>query len=266
MGKLVAYGALSLTAVLVAIGVLRGNDFLEMLIWGVSLAVAAVPEALPAVVTISLALGVQKMVKRHALVRRLPSVETLGSTTVICSDKTGTLTQDQMTVRRIYADGKRFEVTGVGYEPKGEFLFEERKLDPVENGALSVLLRIGAVSSDTLLTREGNAWRVKGDPTEGALVVLAEKAGLSQEALIKQAPRIGEIPFSSDTKRMTTVHQTADGKVAYAKGAPEVILSSCNSQLIDGRRVQLDQKSRRDRFGGCPGHGRGCPAGAGTVL
>ena len=121
MGRLIAYGALALTAVLTALGIFRGNEILEMLIWGVSLAVAAVPEALPAVVTISLALGVQKMVKRHALVRRLPSVETLGSTTVICSDKTGTLTQDQMTVRRILADGGMIEVSGVGYEPRGEF-------------------------------------------------------------------------------------------------------------------------------------------------
>lgn len=136
MGKLTAYAALSLTTVLVAIGVLRGNDFLEMLIWGVSLAVAAVPEALPAVVTISLALGVQKMVRRHALVRRLPSVETLGSTTVICSDKTGTLTQDQMTVRRVFADGKGFEVSGVGYDPKGEFLVQGQKIDPLKNDAV----------------------------------------------------------------------------------------------------------------------------------
>ena len=244
MGKMIAYGALALTAVLAVLGIFRGHEILEMLIWGVSLAVAAVPEALPAVVTISLALGVQKMVKRHALVRRLPSVETLGSTTVICSDKTGTLTQDQMTVRRIYVDGRMVEVSGVGYEPKGEFTTNGTPLVPTNTPTLMTLFHIGALAGDTTLVQENGTWRIKGDPTEGALVVIAAKGGISQKELIEESPRIGEIPFSSETKRMTTVHKTPGGKLAYAKGAPEIIIASCRYQLIDGHQVDLDEKGR----------------------
>jgi Ca2+-transporting ATPase len=244
MGKTIAYGSLGLTAVLAVVGVFQGHEILEMLIWGVSLAVAAVPEALPAVVTISLALGVQKMVKRHALVRRLPSVETLGSTTVICSDKTGTLTQDQMTVRRIYADGKTIDVSGVGYEPRGEFSVNGVNLAPAQNPTLITLLNAGALASDTTLVQENGTWRIKGDPTEGALVVIAAKAGLQLSDLNAASPRVGEIPFSSETKRMTTVHNTPKGKMAYAKGAPEVIVESCAYELIDGKKMGLDDRGR----------------------
>ncbi len=247
MGKLIAYAALTLTAVLAVLGILRGHEVLEMLIWGVSLAVAAVPEALPAVVTISLALGVQKMVKRNALVRRLPSVETLGSTTVICSDKTGTLTQDQMTVRRIYTDGKSIEVSGVGYEPKGEFSVGGTPVKPLEHPTLAALFDTGTLASDTTLHQEDGIWRIKGDPTEGALIVIAAKAGLNLRELINDAPRIGEIPFSSETKRMTTVHNTPKGKIAYAKGAAEVILGSCSHVLLQGKEAPLDDK-RRDEI------------------
>lgn len=246
MGKIIAYAALALTAVLAALGIFRGHGVLEMLIWGVSLAVAAVPEALPAVVTISLALGVQKMVKRHALVRRLPSVETLGSTTVICSDKTGTLTQDQMTVRRIYADGKMIDVSGVGYEPQGEFRVDGKPIKPLAYPTLSMLFNVGVLAGDTSLRHENGNWQIKGDPTEGAFVVIAAKAGIKPHELIENAPRIGEIPFSSETKRMTTVHKTEQGKIAYSKGAAEVILGSCRYILINGGQVALDDKKREE--------------------
>ncbi|MFX0046486.1 MAG: cation-translocating P-type ATPase, partial [Candidatus Hermodarchaeota archaeon] len=148
-GKWIAIGALALCFILAMLGIMRGHNILEMLIWGVSLAVAAVPEALPAVVTISLALGVQRMVRRHALIRRLPAVETLGCTTYICSDKTGTLTQDQMTVRSIYVDGKVLAVTGIGYEPKGEFFINSTAINPKDNDALQRLLHIGSLCNDT---------------------------------------------------------------------------------------------------------------------
>jgi len=144
MGKWIAYGALSLCAVLVVLGIARGNDILEMIIWGVSLAVAAVPEALPAVVTVSLSLGVQRMAKKNALIRKLSAVETLGSTDYICSDKTGTLTQDQMTVRRVYAGGQIYEVTGIGYEPRGDFLLDGKKVDIHQNDTLKKLFTAGA--------------------------------------------------------------------------------------------------------------------------
>jgi Ca2+-transporting ATPase len=246
LGKWIAIGALALCFILAGIGVLRGHEILEMLIWGVSLAVAAVPEALPAVVTISLALGVQRMVKRHALIRKLPAVETLGCTTFICSDKTGTLTEDQMTVRRIYVDGKLIDVAGVGYEPKGEFHFDGKALNPEEDSALQTLLQIGSLCNDTSLASVNGTWGIKGDPTEGALVVTAAKAGLWQEKLQSQFPRIHEIPFSSETKRMTTVHQTPRGKIVYSKGAPEVILSSCDRIYRNGQERKLDDDDKNN--------------------
>jgi len=244
LGKWIGIGALALCFILAGIGVLRGHEILEMLIWGVSLAVAAVPEALPAVVTISLALGVQKMVRRHALIRKLPAVETLGSTTFICSDKTGTLTQDQMTVRRLYVEGKLIDVTGVGYEPKGEFSFANKTLNPAKETALRRLLQIGSLCNDTSLTSANDVWEIKGDPTEGALTVAAAKAGLWQEKLQSQFPRIHEIPFSSETKRMTTVHQTPQGKIAYSKGAPEIILSSCSHIYQNGKETELNDTDK----------------------
>jgi Ca2+-transporting ATPase len=250
LGKWIAIGALALCFILAGIGVITApvidkQLILTMLIWGVSLAVAAVPEALPAVVTISLALGVQRMVRRHALIRKLPAVETLGSTTFICSDKTGTLTQDQMTVRRIYVDGKLIDVTGGGYEPKGEFHVSGEVLNPEDDAALKRLLQIGSLCNDTTLNSTDGVWLIKGDPTEGALVVTAAKAGLWQDELQIQFPRISEIPFSSETKRMTTTHQTKGGKIAYSKGAPEVILDSCNRILSNGEEKTLNVEDRK---------------------
>jgi Ca2+-transporting ATPase len=244
LGKWIAIGSLALCFILAVLGVLRGHEILEMLIWGVSLAVAAVPEALPAVVTISLALGVQKMVKRNALIRKLPAVETLGCTTFICSDKTGTLTQDQMTIRRLYVDGKMIDVTGVGYEPKGEFQLGGKYFNPEKDAALQKLLQIGSLCNDTSLTSVDDIWGIKGDPTEGALVVAAAKAGLWQKELQNQSPRINEIPFSSETKRMTTIHQTPQGKIAYSKGAPEVILGSCQHTYRNGQETRLDDSDK----------------------
>jgi Ca2+-transporting ATPase len=231
VGHLLARVALVIVALIVALGLLRGQPFMEMLIFGVALAVAVVPEALPAVVTISLAIGVQRMVKRHALMRRLPAVETLGCTSVICSDKTGTLTKDEMTVRRLYVADRLWEVSGAGYEPHGQFLVNGLAADPDE--ALRQFLRAATLASDAHSSK-GEAdgrWHIKGDPTEGALVVAAAKAGLNKADLERQAPRTGEIPFTSETKRMTTLHAVPDGTVAFAKGAPEVILASCTHVL-----------------------------------
>jgi Ca2+-transporting ATPase len=244
MGRLIVIVALGLTSVLAVLGVLRGHGILEMLLWGVSLAVAAVPEALPAVVTISLSLGVQKMAKRHALVRKLPAVETLGSTTYICSDKTGTLTQDQMTIRRVYVDGRNLDVSGSGYEPRGEFLDNGKALNPSSAPTLQMLLAAGVLCNDTSLSMENGDWDIKGDPTEGALVVLAVKAGLKQHEISQGAPRVHEIPFTSESKRMTTVHETAQGRVAMAKGAAEVILDDCRYVLIQDREIEIDTATR----------------------
>ena len=257
VGHGLARAAFAVVAVIVALGLFRGQDFVEMLIFGIALAVAVVPEALPAVVTISLAIGVQRMVKRHALVRRLLAVETLGSTSVICSDKTGTLTKDEMTVRRIAVAGRTLDVSGAGYAPEGRFSLDGRELEP--DDALRALLRAAALASDARVVADETAgrWHVKGDPTEGALVVAAAKAGLDTATLAARYPRLAEIPFTSETKRMTTLHDGPDGPVAHAKGAPEIILASCARRLTADGEVALDEAGRdailaaaRDMAGG----------------
>ncbi len=244
MGKSLAKAALVIVALIVVAGLLRGQSFIEMFIFGIALAVAVVPEALPAVVTISLALGVQRMVKRNALVRRLPVVEALGSTTVICSDKTGTLTRDEMTVRKIFVAGRLVDVSGAGYEPHGAFAQDGSPVTP--SGPLLELLRGAALASDARLVEKDGHWDIKGDPTEGALVVAAVKGGLQRADLEAEFPRVNEIPFTSETKRMTTLHATADGPVAYAKGAAEVILDACTQRLTEDGAQPLDAASREE--------------------
>ena len=252
VGTILARAAFVVVAIIVALGLLRGQPVIEMLLFGIALAVAVVPEALPAVVTISLAIGVQKMVKRNALIRRLPAVETLGSTSVICSDKTGTLTKDEMTVRQLYSGEQLFTVSGAGYAPLGEF--SRNGGTPAEpTPALVQMLTAAVLASDTRLVSgengSANDWDIKGDPTEGALVVAAVKAGLHKDVLDASYPRVNEIPFSSETKRMTTLHQTPDGVSAYAKGAPEVILSGCDTLLTAGGIQPLDEENRKHILG-----------------
>ena len=253
VAKILARVALAIVVVIVGLGLLRGQALLEMVIFGIALAVAVVPEALPAVVTISLALGVQRMARRNALVRRLPAVETLGSVSVICSDKTGTLTKNEMTVRKIFVAGKSLEVSGAGYAPDGSFTRDGKKVEAT--GPLAVLLQAAALASDARLAKvereepEDGAggsfhWRIKGDPTEGALVVAAAKAGLQKSELDVSFPRVDEIPFTSETKRMTTLHTADHGTVAYAKGAPEVILRSCGGALGDDGVLPMDEARR----------------------
>ncbi|GMV35064.1 cation-translocating P-type ATPase [Chloroflexi bacterium CFX5] len=249
VGSVLARAAFVVVAIIVALGLLRGQPFIEMLIFGIALAVAVVPEALPAVVTISLAIGVQKMVKRHALIRRLPAVETLGSTSVICSDKTGTLTKDEMTVRKLFAAGQVFDVSGSGYAPVGGFSINGgTKTEPSDE--LKQMLAAAALASDATIMKdetgnEENDWDIKGDPTEGALVVAAAKAGLKKEALDETYPRIQEIPFTSESKRMTTLHKNGRGTVAHTKGAPEIILDNCDSLLTSGGVKKLDDSTRK---------------------
>ena len=246
VGKTLARVSFGVVLIIVALGVFRGQPFVEMLIFGVALAVAVVPEALPAVVTISLALGVKRMVKRNALVRRLPAVETLGSTSVICSDKTGTLTRDEMTVRRLFVDGQRLQVSGRGYEPQGTISLDGAEVEP--GGPILTLVRAAALSSDARLERHdtGDKWEIKGDPTEGALVVLAAKAGLIKTELDTKFPRVSEIPFTAETKRMITLHETPEGVTAYAKGAPEVIVQSCAFEFTGDGKKPIDEARRTE--------------------
>jgi len=244
VGTVLARAALVVVAIIVTLGLLRGQPFIEMLISGIALAVAVVPEALPAVVTISLAIGVQKMVKRNALIRRLPAVETLGSTSVICSDKTGTLTKDEMTIRRLYCAGQMVSVSGAGYTPEGTFSTNGGTSE-VPSPALRQMLTAAALASDTRLVQlESGSWDIKGDPTEGALIVAAAKAGLLKDSLDAAHPRVQEIPFSSETKRMTTLHESGGTTIAYAKGAPEVILAGCDFMLTENGMTALDEATR----------------------
>ncbi|OGP94040.1 MAG: ATPase [Deltaproteobacteria bacterium RBG_16_47_11] len=215
-----------------------------MVMFAIALAVAAVPEALAAIVTGALAIGMHQMAKQNALVRKMPAVETLGCTTVICSDKTGTLTKGEMTVRKIYTDGKVIEVTGVGYEPKGELRGPDIP-DLMQNPSLGMFFKSGVLCNDSVLEEKEGKWIIKGDPTEGALVVAAVKAGFHQTEMRLENPRIEEIPFSSERKRMTTIHQMADGKrTAFMKGAPELILEKSSHILAGGNIRQLGDREK----------------------
>jgi len=245
VGRWLGIISLIVCAVVASLGLLRGYPLLEMLLWGVSLAVAAVPEALPAVVTGALAIGVQRMAKRRAIVRKLPAVETLGCTTIICTDKTGTLTKGEMTVRRIYLGGRLVEVTGVGYEPIGDFLEDGKVLG--EDRELVSLMRVAALCCDACIEEGEKGRRVIGDPTEGAIIVAAAKLGLSKETLERDYPRIGEIPFSSERKRMTTIHSTPEGRVLISmKGAPEVVLERCSHIEVGGVVKGLDEELKEE--------------------
>lgn len=270
LGQVLGWAALGISALVFLLGWIRGTDPLEMFIIAVSLAIAAVPEGLPAVVTISLALGMREMIKRNAIIRRLSSVETLGSATVICSDKTGTLTQNEMTVTQVAVDGEFLDVTGSGYKPEGKFFHNGEEVD-LEKGypAIRTALWVGALNNDAVLETqkpekedEEATYRIIGDPTEGALTVAAAKAGASLIPYEEAYPRVQEIPFDSERKRMVTVHEVVDPRpedlspfydeekrqhyVITVKGAPHIVLEQCTHyQSRDDEPVPLNDEQRR---------------------
>ncbi len=268
LGRWLGWAALAICTVVFLVGWLRGQDALEMFEVAVTLAIAAVPEGLPAVVTISLALGMREMIQRNALIRRLSSVETLGSATVIGSDKTGTLTQNAMTVTSVWVDGRRVEVSGTGYNPYGEFSLEGKPADLKKNDGVLSALWLAALNNDAILEPSGETgsqttFRVVGDPTEAAMLVVAAKADPGYAQLKDNYPRVQEIPFDSDRKRMTTIHQVVqphaedlspfkdnDDKqnwhVVAVKGAPDMVLELCKDYLtIDDNPVALTADMRR---------------------
>jgi Ca2+-transporting ATPase len=254
IGKQLGLLVLVVAAVVTVTGIWRAGSFsnsilIEMFLFGVALAVAAIPEGLPAVVTAVLALGVRRMAERNAIVRRLPAVETLGSATVICSDKTGTLTRNQMTVRRILLGVDNvLEVTGEGYEPEGDFLTADGKPFDRNDEHLYTLLRGAALNNDARLVKNAeDRWAIEGDPTEGALLVAASKANLDPEQLRHRLPRNGEIPFSSERKRMATIHTVDERPVAFQKGAPDVVIDLC-TQVRMGDRVEPLTDEHRERI------------------
>jgi Ca2+-transporting ATPase len=245
LGTILGIGGVGMAVIVFFLGLARGYETVEMLLFSVAVAVSAIPEGLPAVISVVLALGVQRMAKRHAIIRRLPAVETLGSTTVICSDKTGTITENQMTVRHIWAGGRTFEVTGEGYDPKGQIKHGQSDRS---SEALQRLLRIGAVASNARLRQADGRWQADGNPSEAGLFVVARKAGLDPDKLRKEMPRIAELPFSSDRKYMATLNRTEEGagRVLYVKGAPDRILPYCSHVLIEDKPVELTEERRRE--------------------
>jgi len=229
--NLLLYVILGLAAVTFIVGIVRGEKWLDMFMAVVALAVGAIPEGLPAAVTITLAIGVAKMAKRNAIIRKLPAVETLGSTTVICSDKTGTLTRNQMTVQEVHTGGDLYLVSGVGYGPEGCFTRSGEEVLPLQSPALRECLISGLLCNDALLVEEKDKWRVEGDPTEAALVVAARKAGLEREQLCAELPRLDAIPFESRFQYMATLHGDAGRRLIYIKGAIESVLARCSQAL-----------------------------------
>ncbi len=224
------YVILGLAAITVGVGMWQGQPMFDMFMAAVALAVGAIPEGLPAAMSITLAIGVARMAARRAIIRKLPAVETLGSTTVICSDKTGTLTENQMTVQEIWAGGQSFQVTGSGYDPSGEILQNDKPVTVSEFAPLLECLRAGILCNDSRILQEDDRWKIQGDPTEGALIVSATKGGLSREAVEREHPRLDTIPFESERQYMATLHKNGAGNVtmAYVKGALERILERCD--------------------------------------
>ncbi|CAG0946162.1 H+-transporting ATPase [Gammaproteobacteria bacterium] len=241
-GRVLALTILALAVATFVIGVLwRGHAPEEMFMMVVALAASAIPEGLPAIMTVTLALGVQRMARRHAIVRRLPAVETLGSVTVICSDKTGTLTRNEMTVQRVVCAGLDIDVAGVGYEPVGDFSIGGHVVDTDRHRALSLAFRAGVLCNDARLHEEDGVWDVVGDPTEGALLVLGQKAGFTQHIGDAEWARLDSIPFESQHRFMATWHRDADGQSwIFVKGAPERMLDICGFEGTDEGERPID--------------------------
>ena len=246
-GKRVLWGCLAISAVLFGYGIYRGeHTWHELLLEAVSLAVAAIPEGLPAITTITLALGMQRMAKRGAIIRKLAAVETLGAATVICTDKTGTLTQNEMTVREVYSAGATYAVTGVGYDPKGDIVdHDQNPVDATHIEPLKHLLATIALANTADLARKDDKWVVIGDPTEGALLTLAAKGGIPRESVAPSHQVVRELPFDSDRKRMTVVTLDAEGKeVAHTKGSADVLIPRCTMHLVANGVEALDDDKR----------------------
>jgi Ca2+-transporting ATPase len=243
-GKWIVYLCFVLVAAVFLLELARGGKVMDTFLTAVSLAVAAIPEGLPAVVTIALALGVKRMVARHALIRKLPSVETLGCATVICSDKTGTLTRNEMTVQAVFAGGRLFKVTGVGYEPKGEFLLNDQPIDPGAHPDLAQALLCGVLCNGAQLIKAGETYRIHGDPTEAAILSCAGKASLWKDQQEETSTFVQEIPFDSERKKMTIIRQDKKGLTAFVKGAPDVLLNDCTRTQQEGADVPLSVRDR----------------------
>lgn len=238
VARILTGAILLVSGMFLAVGMLRGFSFTDALLAALALAVAAIPEGLPAIITIALAIGVQRMAKRKAVVRKLPAVETLGSTTVICSDKTGTLTRNEMTVRQLYVPDRIYDVTGVGYDPQGTLSNSDGQETTDVPEDVIELLRAGLLCNDASLQNQDGKWIIHGDPTEAALVVAARKVGLEEDERTNR-PRLDAIPFESEHQYMATLHPGPNSSIMYVKGAPEVIIRRCNRDF-SGAAIDAD--------------------------
>jgi Ca2+-transporting ATPase len=234
VAKNLGIAALAISAAVFGLGIFRGEEIIEMFTAAVSLAVAAVPEGLPAVVTITLALGLKRMASAKALIRKLPVVETLGSATVICSDKTGTLTKNEMTVQQIYTSENLISISGLGYDPEGEFTLDSKKITLSDSKSLDLTLRAGTMCTTANLYQDNEkGWYINGDPTEGALIVSAQKSGMIKDTIVKQHKHISELPFDSKRKMMSVIYELREKRIAYIKGAPEIFLGKASHFYTD---------------------------------
>lgn len=248
LGHRLVWVAVGVGGIVAALGVLQGDSLGTMIETGIALAIAAVPEGLPAVATIALAVGVRRMVRRNTLVRRLPSVETLGSVTVVCTDKTGTLTAGEMTATTLWLAGREIRITGAGYEADGAFVEGDHELAPRDDPGHRLALRIGALANRSEVTRNADGWTVRGDPTDAALLVAARKARLERERLLEEWPEVGEVPFSSERMLMATFNRSPDGALtAHVKGAPGRIIELSARELGSAGEQPLDN-ARRNRL------------------
>ncbi|MDY3946764.1 MAG: cation-translocating P-type ATPase [Ezakiella sp.] len=246
LGKSLGILTIVVCAIVFVMGLLQKREILDMLLVSVSLAVAAIPEGLPAIVTIVLSIGMGRMVKKNVIVKKLLAVETLGSTTYICSDKTGTLTQNKMTVTKAYASGNYYEVSGTGYEPVGKITNDGKDLNDMDRIILKPMLYACALNNDSELVNKDGIYDIIGDPTEGALVTFAQKADFIHDNLNLEQPRIDEIPFDSERKMMSTVHRNEDSIVQYVKGAPDIIASKCNYIYDNGKFREITENDRHN--------------------
>lgn len=246
LGIVLGAAGIGLALVVLALEIVRAYEVTEAIMFAVAIAVSAIPEGLPAVISVTLAMGVRRMADRHAIIRHMPAVETLGSTTVICSDKTGTLTKNQMTVRKLWADGRTFELTGEGYAPKGQLKDETGKAVEHMPKALEALLKTGVLNNNARIFENDGRWQADGNPSEAALLTAAHKTRIDLQALQKDSPRLSEIPFSSERKYMATLHPRSDGPGtrAYVKGAAERLLGFCTHVLKDDDVAALDDNEK----------------------
>ena len=246
LGRYIAYLVVGIVILIVAIGIGRGYGFAEIFLLGVAAVVSAIPEELIVMVTVALSLGMRRMAGKKALVRKLQAVETMGAVTVICSDKTGTLTEGEMTVREIFVDNRTIEVTGNGYNPQGDFLFKGQIIEPLKDGALALAMKIAVLANDTNLEHKDGSYQILGDPTEGALLTVGLKAGLDRDQLRKEYPRVSELPFQSDSRYLATLHQNRDGSgITYVEGSFEEVLGMSRYIYENGRVQEMTEEKRR---------------------